>query len=176
MLNPEEIYSTILKAGERKARRAAYCREWRKRNPEKQKQLNKAWHAKNGKRINAERREIKRRWHLQNRARILLQKADYRKKNREHIYAACAERRAVKRGSGGKYTKEQIRVLYAVQKGRCVYCKTSLEGGFHRDHVMPLILGGKNEISNIQLLCVSCNLQKNKLHPVEFARRMGLLL
>jgi 5-methylcytosine-specific restriction endonuclease McrA len=41
---------------------------------------------------------------------------------------------------------------------------------------MPLFLGGSNWISNIQLLCPTCNLKKYKKHPVDWARENGLLL
>jgi 5-methylcytosine-specific restriction endonuclease McrA len=44
----------------------------------------------------------------------------------------------------------------------CPCCGNYTEtGDFSVDHIVPLSLGGTNYISNIQPLCVSCNVKKN---------------
>jgi hypothetical protein len=51
-------------------------------------------------------------------------------------------------------------------KGRCVICQADLtklfsqKAAIHYDHIIPLALGGMNCITNLQLTCSSCNLQK----------------
>jgi 5-methylcytosine-specific restriction endonuclease McrA len=85
-------------------------------------------------------------------------------------------RRARKRKAGGKYKIADIRALYKKQKGRCPYCRVSLKGGYHTDHIVPLSKGGTNWISNIQLTCKKCNLKKHSRDPIDFAQLHGLLL
>lgn len=62
------------------------------------------------------------------------------------------------------------------QKWLCAICKKSIKKNFHADHIMPLYLGGKHEVGNIQLLCPTCNLRKSKKDPIVFMQSMGFLL
>lgn len=46
---------------------------------------------------------------------------------------------------------------------RCEYCKLSQAGQeptFHIDHVIPRAHGGRTELDNLALACVSCSLRK----------------
>lgn len=51
-------------------------------------------------------------------------------------------------------------------KGRCVICRADLtkvlsqQTAAHFDHIVPLKLGGRNCVTNLQLLCGPCNLAK----------------
>ena len=42
-------------------------------------------------------------------------------------------------------------------QGTCQLCG---QEGKHVDHIIPRTLGGSDELLNLQLLCVQCNLQK----------------
>lgn len=62
------------------------------------------------------------------------------------------------------------RAVFYRDRGRCTSCFSDLSGllavgfGKHFDHVIPLAHGGINDVTNIQLLCETCNLTKsNKL-------------
>ncbi|MFA0557239.1 HNH endonuclease [Vibrio sp. 10N.222.55.A1] len=70
------------------------------------------------------------------------------------------------------------RALFCREKGLCAICKTDLSSMYHTagklsiDHMVPLNLGGVNDVSNLQLLCQKCNLEKlgdkivtTNLHP-----------
>ena len=46
------------------------------------------------------------------------------------------------------------------QEGRCANCGAPLNQLYHSDHIQPIILGGSNIESNIQLLCDKCNTGK----------------
>lgn len=94
----------------------------------------------------------------------------------ESAIAYAAGRRARRRNAGGTFTGEEVENLYQRQKGRCACCTKKLGNAFHRDHILALINGGMNDISNIQLLCPSCNLRKGRLDPLEWARRNGRLI
>ena len=46
---------------------------------------------------------------------------------------------------------------------RCEYCRlsqTGQEAAFHIDHIQPVVEGGKTELENLALACVSCSLRK----------------
>lgn len=58
------------------------------------------------------------------------------------------------------------RAVYYRDRGRCVACNCdltnliSLQNDEHFDHIIPLHHNGLNDVTNIQLLCASCNLKK----------------
>jgi hypothetical protein len=83
--------------------------------------------------------------------------------------AAKAERRrALEMHCEGSYTQADINQLMIIQGGRCAGCARRLRN-YHVDHVMPLTKKGRNDISNLQLLCPPCNLRKSSKHPDEWA-------
>lgn len=87
-----------------------------------------------------------------------------------------ASRRGLVRGGGGAFSPSQVSVLFSLQRGRCANCKEVLGVKFHRDHKVPLIMGGSNDISNIELLCQTCNLKKSAKDPIDWALENGRLL
>ena len=107
------------------------------------------------------------------RARDAAMSEEQREGRRVHV----RNRRARQKGNGGKHTSAQIRDLLVRQRYRCIYCPANLRRGYHADHVMPLALGGSNDISNIQLLCPTCNDSKGYSHPIAWAQqKRGRLL
>lgn len=83
--------------------------------------------------------------------------AKYRKLNPEKTKLWALKRRLLMgKTIPVKYIKDKLQQ----QNYLCVYCKTNIFTKYHRDHIVPLALGGKNEISNIQMLCQSCNSKK----------------
>lgn len=95
---------------------------------------------------------------------------------REERAAVGNRRRARKRSAGGSFTAQQVRELFDKQQGRCACCRASLTAGFHRDHRTALSDGGSNDISNIELLCASCNISKGAKDPIAWANQNGRLL
>jgi 5-methylcytosine-specific restriction endonuclease McrA len=98
------------------------------------------------------------------------------RRNPQSIANYGANRRARERNAVGSYTIEQIADLARKQNYKCANCLKSIRKGFHRDHIVPLSRGGSNYISNIQLLCASCNCSKHNKDPIEFAQKNGRLL
>lgn len=97
-------------------------------------------------------------------------------KARAESAAKCALRRARKLAAGGSFTTEQIVDLWHKQRGWCACCQIRKLGKhFHRDHKIPLDLGGSNDILNIELLCAGCNLRKSDKDPIAWANERGLL-
>lgn len=102
--------------------------------------------------------------------------ASLSEEQREKRRVLVRNRRARKKGNGGKHTAAQIRELLVRQRYKCPFCSANLRRGFHADHIMPLALGGSNDISNIQLLCPTCNDSKGYSHPIAWAQKKGRLL
>jgi hypothetical protein len=100
----------------------------------------------------------------------------YTKTNRDKVKASTAVKNARRRCVIGTHSKEELAALFVQQKGCCAACKNSLQKDYHRDHILPIVAGGSNWISNIQLLCKTCNLEKAAKHPVDFMREKGYLL
>ena len=100
-----------------------------------------------------------------------------RTSGKEHGDVHTRNRRARLKNAEGKHSAEDIRMLFARQKGKCAFCLKPL-GKLkpHVDHYMPLVLGGSNDPSNLRLLHKTCNLKKGKSDPVEFAQRNGILI
>jgi putative transposase len=55
---------------------------------------------------------------------------------------------------------------YDLDRGQCAQCGANvyleLTEEQHMDHIVPLAVGGTNDLSNLQLLCAPCNLAKGK--------------
>lgn len=97
----------------------------------------------------------------------------YRDANPERVREWSQKRKDRKTG---RLPKGTVAALFSKQRGQCVYCKTALNGRYHVDHIMPLLLGGAHEPTNVQLLCPTCNVRKWAMHPVDFAQTRGMLL
>ena len=59
------------------------------------------------------------------------------------------------------------KAVFFRDRGLCSNCQKDISGlvniqnAKHFDHIIPLALGGLNDISNLQLLCETCNLNKS---------------
>lgn len=137
-------------------------RAWSRESYESRKPYMAAWVAANVEKVRESRR-----------ARFAAMSEEQREAKRVHV----RNRRARKRGNGGKHTAAQIRDLLVRQRHKCPFCSANLRRGYHADHIMPLSLGGSNDISNIQLLCPTCNDSKGYSHPIAWAqKKRGRLL
>ncbi len=98
----------------------------------------------------------------------------YRRANPDKVESFVARRAGRIIGRLPRGTTKRVGDL---QRWFCAICAEDLEWtGFHRDHIMPLALGGKHEADNIQLLCPPCNTRKSSTHPVDYMQKIGKLL
>lgn len=81
----------------------------------------------------------------------------------EYIRQASHKRRVQIESNGGDYTLEEWKELCDQYGNRCLACGTTDEL-LTVDHVLPVSMGGTNDISNLQPLCKSCNSKKNNKH------------
>jgi 5-methylcytosine-specific restriction endonuclease McrA len=165
-------------------------REKRLANPEISKTKNAEYRAANREKLAAKGRE----YHAANREREIAKKRIWNLVNQEELREKCRKyskthpvealsrarnARARQRAAHGAHTPGDIAGLFESQRGRCAACHVALiergKGKYHIDHVMPLIRGGSNDVSNLQLLCPFCNLSKKDKHPDDWARSRGRL-
>ena len=91
--------------------------------------------------------------------------------------ANARNRRSARKKAGGKHTAQDIAAIYAMQKGKCAYCRVKLTSGLREvDHIVPIKLGGTNDRSNLQVLCRPCNRSKRARDPISYAQSKGMLL
>jgi 5-methylcytosine-specific restriction endonuclease McrA len=86
------------------------------------------------------------------------------------------KRRARKFGFDEHYTADDVKQIYAGQRGRCAYCRVCLGDGYEVDHIVPLARGGADNRRNIQLVCAPCNRRKQAKDPLKHARDLGMLI
>lgn len=159
---------------------AAYARQRRIENPERNREIQKSYRARNIEKIRTYRKshealnkeyynEKKRNWkdrnpekqneyrvrYRSNREKVSAQQAEWRKNNPEKIRAKNNNRRAQKASAIGRLTATDWDQIVASQGGRCKYC--GRKGKLTIDHKVPLAKGGSNMPHNIQGLCVPCN-------------------
>lgn len=115
-------------------------------------------------------------WKIANKAHVSDYNRRYQAAHMSQKLARYHRRRSALLGSCRHFTVADIERIYKEQRGRCAYCRVALNHKFHRDHIVPLCLGGSNASSNIQLTCRGCNQRKHSKRPEAFARVMGLLI
>ena len=159
-----------------KERVAAYWANRYAANKERFKEKSRQWRKDNRARMNEQGRE----WRAANLERSRETNRKWVKNNPEKVKARTDKRRARKMGAEGFYTDADIKMIYNLQGGKCIYCNDELREDFQVDHIVPLIKRGTNWPKNIQLLCSkqgnACNQRKGGRDPVEFARSLGQLV
>lgn len=100
----------------------------------------------------------------------------WRKDHPEIVADMKAAGRRRERDAEGRHDYRELKGLREKQRNCCAICKNPFGKKYHKDHIIPLVLGGTNWIHNIQYLCPSCNLQKNRQDPIEFMVSKGYLI
>lgn len=76
--------------------------------------------------------------------------------------------------SKGKHTKKDIELLKENQQGLCYWCRNVITGKQHIDHIIAIVHGGSNSVSNLCISCHKCNIRKWIGLPSEFIREHKL--
>lgn len=173
--NPEKTKALV---SEWRKKNKDRTNEWRLSNKEKIFAKAKSWYdsRKNEKQFKDAASSRAREWYAKNRDRAIARQKEYNVRNPENVITSSHNRRARKNSADGSHTAQDIKQLFALQRGKCACCKVGINDGYHVDHVIPLSLGGSNDRLNLQLLCPTCNLQKSAKHPIDFMQSRGFLL
>lgn len=71
------------------------------------------------------------------------------------------------------YSQEERKIIYDKANGCCELCGKKLKfENMTIDHVMPLSMGGVDELDNLQASCLACNQFKSNILPDEFHKRI----
>lgn len=132
-------------------------RKWLDRSVEHRKKMFAAYRTQHRDRLSAKRRM----WYRSNRAHAQTYRREHPGDRLRHRHTY----RARKRANGGTFTQQEWQALCVKYQHRCLCCgKSEPEIKLTADHVIPLSLGGRNDITNLQPLCHSCNSSKNAKH------------
>lgn len=160
-----------------KEHRIAYVREYHKkrylRDSQKMKERTKKWREDNPERYRESMRKcylakkeryIERatKWQRENPQKVRERNKRWIKKNPEKRNFIIYQNRRMRNGAEGSHTLYEWEALKKKYDYTCQKCrKREPEIKLTEDHIIPLIKGGSNYISNIQPLCRSCNSKKH---------------
>lgn len=75
-----------------------------------------------------------------------------------------------------KYSKEERKIIYDKADGRCELCgQRLLFQDMTLDHIIPLSMGGADEMENLQSSCYACNQLKDNFILEKFMERISLI-
>ena len=139
-----------------------YYAGWYARNREKRKAETRAYTARNPGKAAAAVQS----WRERNKEHEREYRKKYRKENAELMRTIAHKRYARKVGNGGRgVSPAEWLALLEQFGGKCAYC------GAHateRDHVYPIVRGGKDEPENVVPSCRSCNARKRSKLPIQW--------
>lgn len=139
-------------------------------NKEKLRRKRKAMYVKHRERLKAERRD----YYWKNRESCTAAHRSYMATRKDMRSAHERNRIAKKKLAGGTHTPQDILDILLNQGGRCVYCRCDISLGREVDHIQPIARGGRNDKSNLQLLCKGCNRRKHSKTHEEFQATLTL--
>lgn len=86
----------------------------------------------------------------------------------EDITCGCGAKKKRK-----TYSKQERKIIYDKSNGRCELCgqRLSLEN-MTLDHIIPISMGGKDDMNNLQASCFACNQFKGNILPDDFMDRI----
>lgn len=74
------------------------------------------------------------------------------------------------------YSSEERKIIYDKSNGCCELCgKRLLFQDMTLDHIVPLSMGGNDEMENLQSSCLLCNQFKSNVLPDQFMERISLI-
>ncbi len=174
--NKERIKANVCRyRQENKEKVQAGKRKYRQENKEKLKEKDALYYKENRERIRKRGTEYTAAHSEENRSRMATWVVNNKERHLANAKVANHRRRARIAKVGGKFTKADIRNLYASQGAKCYYCSVGIEEEYHIDHMLPLHRGGSNWLENLCLACVPCNLSKHTKTAEEFIEQKGFM-
>lgn len=147
----------------------SHCKECQKKNAHKSYAKNK--HKRNYKKYYQANKEAKqaqsRQYYQTHKEELRIKHAKYRNspKGKKAMNKAHSKRAALlKQNTGIPYTREMILERDTIRGTEpiCYLCGEPITGTVHLDHVVPVVMGGKDCFTNIACVHDVCNLRKSK--------------
>lgn len=70
-----------------------------------------------------------------------------------------------------KFSRADLERIVALSKGCCHICGQPVkESAWHREHVIPLSMGGKDEVQNLRMAHAKCHLLKTAKDKADLAK------
>lgn len=109
-------------------------------------------------------------YYINNKDAILNCVKRYKKTNKYKLYKKNDKhkRRQLEQYSDNSVTQESLDDMLLTQNSLCNICKCNIEhrSSRHLDHIYPISRWGLHTITNLQWLCISCNLSKSNKLPL----------
>lgn len=135
---------------------------YRAANPESAKRATRAWRAANRERVAATMRA----WRFRNLERANAINRAWRLAHPAEYLSQSIRRRARKAGAAGSHTTQEWLEKLQLFASLCAYCGEA--SPLAREHKVPLVRGGSDDIANIVPACGSCNSRKGIKTATEF--------
>jgi len=156
-------YERVRSAPNYKEKHAARQRAWRKKNPERAREISRRAYWRNREKII----EGSRRRYRENADEYKARAAQYRKENMDRVLKWNRERKMRKLEIPGTHTVEQWLELCEMFDGVCPCC--GQKANLTVDHIIPISWEGSSDwITNIQPLCGSCNCSKSNKRDTDY--------
>jgi 5-methylcytosine-specific restriction endonuclease McrA len=135
---------------------AKYHEKYKRNNPEKIKESQGVYQKTHLEKS----REKCRRYYASHKEKFVDKQRNWLKNNPDYSRLHVQKYKSAKKGNGGKITDQEWADLCDKYGNKCLRCgKSNVK--LTIDHVVPISLGGKNVIENVQPLCLSCNSSKH---------------
>ena len=108
--------------------------------------------------------ETMERWRAENVEHVKQTRHDYNQRNPDRSRIDGENRRARIKKNGGQLSMEEWFSIVEKHDNKCVYCGD--RGKLSMDHVVPIVAGGRHDISNVVPSCMPCNMSKG-IRPVD---------
>lgn len=157
--NPDK-YKEIKKKSYYKNRASVlrYQENYRKENPEAIRSRQNNYYKKNKEKILQYHKEFRKKYPERHKEHV----RKWNERNKEKRQVITMNRIARRKKNGGSFTSEEWEALKKSCNYSCLCCgEIEPDIKLSIDHVIPISKGGRNDIANIQPLCLPCNQRKN---------------
>lgn len=153
-----------------KKERAAKQRKYYVEHGEIQRKASRNWKANNRERN----KEITDNWYQTHKAERSKYNREYGQANHDGVLERSRKKRAKSYGLNEHFTESEFTEKFNALGRKCYYCgKILTEENVTRDHYIPLVKGGTDDIDNIVPCCQHCNSTKRNQMPDEFIELLG---